>query len=116
MKIIAVVDEERMITPLEYGNTIVQYNTDTGEKKQYPNPGFGSTFQGKERSMMGIMSLNPDAIIVKEGVLCPGSYHMSLGKMKYISVEEEKLDEIETNLQKLIENAKAELDFSMYRE
>jgi hypothetical protein len=116
MKIIAVVDEERMITPLEYGNIIVQIDTETGEKKHYQNPGFGSPFQGKERSMMGIISLNPDAIIVKEGVLCPGSYHMSLGKMKYIPVDEEKLDDIEPKLSKLKDSAKEELDFMMYRE
>ena len=50
--------------------------------------GFGSPFQGKERAMAGILTLNADAIIVKEGVLCPGSYMMSKGKMKYIPVEE----------------------------
>ena len=27
MKVVAVVDDERMITPLEYGNTIVQIDT-----------------------------------------------------------------------------------------
>jgi hypothetical protein len=66
--------------------------------------------------MQGILSLKPDAIVVKEGVLCPGSYHMSLGKMKYVPVEEEKLDDILKNLPKVKENMVDELDMNMYRE
>ena len=41
---------------------------------------------------------------------------MSLGKMKYIPVDEEKLDDIEPKLTKLKDSAKEELDFMMYRE
>lgn len=117
MKIIAVVDEENVLTPLEYGNSIMEIDEESKQIKEYENPGFGSPYGGKERAMMGILSLKPDAIVVKEGVLCPGSYHMSLGKMKYIPVEEEeKLDEIMNNLPKLKEKAVPELDFYMFRE
>ncbi len=116
MKVIAVVDEDDVLTPLEYGNTIVEIDTETKQKKFYENPGFGSPFQGKERAMAGILSLKADAIVVKEGVLCPGSYMMSKGKMKYIPVEEEKLDELEAKLDEKSKNAQEELDFSIYRE
>ncbi|MCL5787937.1 MAG: hypothetical protein M1581_04935 [Candidatus Thermoplasmatota archaeon] len=116
MKVIAVVDEEDVLTPLEYGNTIVEIDTETKQKKFYENPGFGSPFQGKERAMAGILTLNADAIIVKEGVLCPGSYMMSKGKMKYIPVEEEKLQEIEPKLNDIAKKATPELDFNIYRE
>ena len=54
--------------------------------------------------------------MVREGVLCPGSYHMSLGKMKYAPVEEEKLDDILKNLPKVKESLVEELDMNMYRE
>ena len=44
MKVIAVVDEENVLMPLEYGNTIVEIDTETGEKKLYENPGYGSPY------------------------------------------------------------------------
>lgn len=116
MKVIAVVDEENYVTPLEYGSSIMEIDDETKQIKEWENPGFGSPFGGKERAMQGILSLKPDAIVVKEGVLCPGSYHMSLGKMKYIPVEEEKLDDIMKNLETLKEKAVPELDLAMYRE
>lgn len=116
MKVIAVVDDENVLMPLEYGNTIVQIDTETGEKKMYENPGYGSPYQGKERAMAGILTLKADSILVKEGFLCPGSYHMSKGRMKYIPVEEEKLDEVEPKLKDLESKAVSELDFSIYRE
>ena len=116
MKIVAVVDEENYVTPLEYGNSIMVIDDETKQIKEYENPGFGSPYGGKERCMQGILSLKPDAIVVREGVLCPGSYHMSLGKMKYMPVEEEKLDDILKNLPKVKESMVEELDMNMYRE
>jgi predicted Fe-Mo cluster-binding NifX family protein len=116
MKIAAVVDEENYVTPLEYVNSIMIIDDETKQIKEYENPGFGSPYGGKERCMQGILSLKPDAIVVKEGVLCPGSYHMSLGKMKYIPTDSEKLDEIIKNLENEKKNAVEELDFQMFRE
>lgn len=116
MKVIAVVDDENELMPLEYGNTIVSIDTETGEKKYYENPGYGSPFQGKERAMAGILTLKADAILVKEGMLCPGSYHMSKGRMKYIPVEEDKLDQVEPKIKELTSQARDELEFSFYRE
>ncbi len=116
MKIIAVVDEEDYITPLEYGNSIMEIDSESREIREYENPGFGAPFGGKERAMQGILGLNADAIVVKEGVLCPGSYHMSLGKMKYIPVQEEKLDDVLKNLESLQSKMQPELDITMWRE
>ena len=116
MKIVAVVDEENMFTPLEYGSSIFQIDDETKEMKEYEIPGFGSPYGGKERAMAAILTLKADAIIVKEGSLCPGSYHMSLGKMKYIPVEEEKLDEVMSKLPEIKKQAVPELDMGMYRE
>ncbi|MCL4336455.1 MAG: hypothetical protein M1393_02275 [Candidatus Thermoplasmatota archaeon] len=116
MKIVAVVDEENYVTPLEYGNSILLVDDETKQIQEYENPGFGAPHGGKERCMAGIISLKPDAIVVKEGVLCPGSYHMSLGKMKYIPVEEEKFDDIMKNIGSIKSKAVNELDFAMFRE
>lgn len=116
MKIIAVVDEEDYLTPLEYGNSILEIDTESKEIKEYENPGFGAPFGGKERAMQGILGLQADAIIVKEGVLCPGSYHMSLGKMKYIPVAEEKIDDVMKNMSSFEEKLQPELDIAMWRE
>ena len=77
---------------------------------------FGAMHGGKERAMAGILSLSPDAIIVKEGTLCPGSYFMSKGRMKYIPVEEEKFDEVMKNLPKITQKAVPELEPLMYQE
>ena len=116
MKIVAVVDDENFVTPLEYGNSIMLIDDETKQITEYENPGFGSPYGGKERCMAGILSLKPDAIVVKEGVLCPDSYHMSLGKMKYMPVEEEKLDDIVKNIDNLKTSAVDELDFFMFKE
>lgn len=116
MKIVTVVDDENYVTPLEYGNSIMVIDDETKQIKEYENPGFGAPYGGKERCMQGILTLNPDAIVVKEGVLCPGSYHMSLGKMKYIPVEEERLDQIMSKLPELKERAVSELEFRMFKE
>ena len=117
MKIVAVVDDENYVTPLEYGNSIMVIDDETKKIIEYENPGFGSPYGGKERCMAGILSLKPDAIVVKEGVLCPGSYHMSLGKMKYMPVEEEeKLDDIVKNLDGVKAKAVDELEFAMFKE
>ncbi|MGC8506376.1 MAG: hypothetical protein ACP5NK_06705 [Thermoplasmata archaeon] len=116
MKIIAVVDEENYITPLEYGSSIMLIDDETRKITEYENPGFGAIHGGKERAMSAILTLKPDAIVVKEGTLCPGSYFMSRGKMKYISTEHEKFDEIMKNLPDLQKKAVSELEPIMYQE
>lgn len=116
MKIVAVVDEENYIAPLEYGNSIMLIDDESKQIKEYENPGFGATHGGKERAMAAILTLKADAIIVKEGSLCPGSYFMSQGKLKYIPVEYEKFDEIMKNLDKVRQSATDQLEPLMYQE
>ncbi|MCL4328318.1 MAG: hypothetical protein M1151_03960 [Candidatus Thermoplasmatota archaeon] len=116
MKIVTVVDDENYIVPLEFGNSIMVIDSDNKDIKEYENPGFGATHGGKERAMAGIISLRPDAIVVKEGTLCPGSYYMSRGRMKYIPTGHEKLDEVMKNLKDVSEQAVPELDPIMYQE
>ena len=42
MKIVAVVDEENYVTPLEYGNSIMLIDDESKQIKEYENTGFGS--------------------------------------------------------------------------
>ncbi len=116
MKIVAVIDDENCISPLEFGSSIMLMDQESGDINVYENPGFGAAHGGKERAMAGILTLNADAMIVKEGILCPGSYHMSRGKMKYIPAGEMKFDDIVKNLNTLSSRAVDELDPLMYRE
>ncbi|MCL5665385.1 MAG: hypothetical protein M1315_00925 [Candidatus Thermoplasmatota archaeon] len=116
MKVVAVVDEENYFVPMEYGSSIMLIDTETKEIKEYENPGYGAMHGGKERAMAGIIQLKPDAIIVKEGTLCPGSYFMSKGRMNYIPVEEEKLDDLMKNLDKIPRLVIPELEPIMYQE
>lgn len=116
MKIVAVVDDENYFVPMEFGSSIMLIDTDAKEIKEYENPGFGAIHGGKERAMAGILQLTPDAIVVKEGTLCPGSYFMSKGKMKYIPVEEEKLDDLMKNMEKIEPQMIPELEPIMYQE
>ncbi len=116
MKIIAVVDDENYISPLEYGNSIMVIDDQSKQIKEYENPGFGATHGGKERAMAAILTLKADAIVVKEGSLCPGSYFMSQGRLKYIPVEYEKFDEVMKNLDSIRTKAQNELEPLMYQE
>lgn len=116
MKIVAVVDEENYFVPMEFGNSIMLIDTESKEIKEYENPGFGAMHGGKERAMAGIIQLAPDAIVVKEGTLCPGSYFMSRGRMKYIPVEEEKIDDLLKNIDNLGPQVIPELEPLMYQE
>lgn len=116
MKIIAVVDDENYISPLEYGNSIMVIDDQSKQIKEYENPGFGATHGGKERAMAAILTLKADAIVVKEGSLCPGSYFMSHGRLKYIPVEYEKFDEVMKNLDSIRTKAQNELEPLMYQE
>lgn len=116
MKIVAVVDDEKYFVPMEYGNSIFLIDTESKEIKEYENPGFGAMHGGKERAMAGILQLQPDAIVVKEGTLCPGSYFMSRGKMQYIPVEEEKIEDFMKNIDHAESHIIPELEPVMYQE
>ena len=44
--------------------------------------------------MGSILRLEPDAVAVKEGILCPGSYMMSQGMIKYLVVKGNTVDDV----------------------
>ncbi|WP_201796963.1 MULTISPECIES: hypothetical protein [unclassified Thermoplasma] len=116
MKIAAVVDEENNLQPLDMGSSIILFDDASKEMKEYENPGFANPRGGKEIAMSVILRLKPDAILVREGFLCPGSYGMSRGRIKYIPAESEDLPENLKSISKLKDKAVDELDFSFFRE
>ncbi len=116
MKVACVVDEENMLSPLEYGNSIFLIDDETEKIEEYENPGFGRTHGGREVAMAGILSLKPDVFIVTENSLCPGSYGMSLGKVKYAVIEEKPFPEVMKDLKNIESRAVSELEPVMYRE
>ncbi len=116
MKIAIVSDEEKNITPLDQGSEIMIFDDSTGKAERYENPGFANPRGGKEIAMSIILKLKPDAILVKEGSLCPGSYGMSLGKLKYIPVESDNVDENLKNVPELKKRAEDSLSEDFFRE
>jgi hypothetical protein len=116
MKVACVVDDENMLSPLEYGNSIFLIDDETKKIEEYENPGFGRTHGGREVAMAGILSLKPDIFVVTEGSLCPGSYNMSLGKVKYVVTEEQPISDVIKNIKELEGKAVEELEPVLYRE
>ncbi|MEM0139786.1 MAG: hypothetical protein QXZ44_04150 [Ferroplasma sp.] len=116
MKVACVVDDENMLSPLEYGNSIFLIDDETNKIEEYENPGFGRTHGGREVAMAGILSLKPDIFIVTENSLCPGSYGMSLGKVKYAVTVEKPFSEVMKELKELESKAVEELEPVIYRE
>lgn len=116
MKIAVVHNKENDLVPLDLGALISI--VDTGEKKikQYENPGFERMPGGKEITMAAILKLQPDALVVKEGMMCPGSYRMSFGKIKYAHYEEEKLDDVLPKLENVDEVLTDDIPPDVYRE
>ncbi|BAB59186.1 TVG0046979 [Thermoplasma volcanium GSS1] len=116
MKVAAVVDENNTLQPLDMGSSIILFDDEKKEMKEYENPGFANPRGGKEIAMSIILRLKPDAVLVKEGFLCPGSYGMSRGRIKYIPAESEDLTENIKNISELKEKAQSELSFEFFRE
>ena len=57
-----------------------------------------------------------DAVVVKEGMMCPGSYRMSVGRVKYAHFEEESLDEILPKLESVEDVISDDIPPNVYRE
>ncbi len=111
MKIAIAHDKDKNIVPLQEAESIAIYNDEDGSIKEYDNDGFGS----KEATMGSILRLEPDAVAVKEGILCPGSYMMSQGMIKYLVVEGNTVDNVIAEKKAGSELA-VWLDESMYAE
>ncbi|QIW23477.1 hypothetical protein EWF20_04450 [Sulfolobus sp. S-194] len=112
MRIVVTYDKEFNLKPLDEAEIIGLIDEEKKEVEQYENPGIGS----KEMTMDAILSLSPDAIVVSKGFLCPGSYMMSYGRIKYIPTELKTLNDVLNHLEELKKNMKEELEEEMYAE
>ncbi len=116
MKIAVVHSKENDLTPLDLGEVISVVDTKDKKISQYQNPGFERIPGGKEIAMAAILKLSPDALVVRDGMMCPGSYQMSIGRIKYALFEEEKLDQILPKLDDVDEVLSDDIPPDVYRE
>lgn len=112
MKIAVTYDKEHNLKPLDQAEIVGIIDEEKKVVEQYVNEGMGS----KEMTMGLILSLEPDAIIIREKFLCPGSYGMSLGRIRYIPVKAQKLEEVLSNLEEIKKDIHDELDENFYAE
>jgi len=113
MRIAVTYDKDRILRPLDEAEIIGIIDEEKREVEQYENPGIGS----KEATMDVILQIGADAIIVKPQFLCPGSYYMSYGKLKYIVTNAKTLEDVLNNLEEIKKNGmKEELEEEFYAE
>jgi len=93
MKIAAAVDKDGRLRPLDQGETIVIFEGKEN-KRLFKNPGFGFRHGGKEKAIKLILESGADAVFANKQFLCPCSYEMSCGRLKYIVAESETLEEL----------------------
>jgi hypothetical protein len=115
MKIAAVVDKDNKLRPLDQGETIVIFEGNEN-KKLLMNPGFGFKHGGKEKAMKLILENGADAVLANKQFLCPCSYEMSFGRLKYILAESETLDQLMQDYAKSAVKIFSELDPELYAE
>jgi len=110
MKIAIPYDLNKGLVPLEMALYIGIFDTDSKKLEETDSLGYGS----KEATMQYIISTGANAIVVKKGFLCPGSYAMSQGSLRYIPVSAKTVQEVVNELPKA--EIKDELSFEMYEE
>ncbi|MDG7036595.1 MAG: hypothetical protein JRM72_04305 [Nitrososphaerota archaeon] len=113
MKIAVTLNKDNELKPLEEAEILGIISADTKEIIRYQNPGYNIS---KELTMEAILGLNVDAVVVKEKFLCPGSYGMSFGRLKYVLTQYANLNDILTNIDILTKHALDELEDSVYAE
>ncbi|MGC9105122.1 MAG: hypothetical protein ACP5HQ_01675 [Thermoprotei archaeon] len=113
MNIVATCDTELNIKPLDEAEIIALIKEYERVVEQYENSAYGIS---KEATMHVILQLQPDAIIVGPQFLCPGSYMMSVGQVKYIVTEYDNLVDVLNNLEEVKKNVRDELDEEIYAE
>ncbi|MEM3323936.1 MAG: hypothetical protein QW494_05865 [Metallosphaera sp.] len=113
MRIAVTYDKEQTLKPLEEAEIIAIIDEEKKEVKQYENPGYGMS---KEMTMHAILELEPEAIVVKNQFLCPGSYMMSYGRLKYIPTQYNSLNDVLQHLEEIKKNIREDLDEEMYAE
>ncbi|MUM65261.1 hypothetical protein D1867_08430 [Acidianus infernus] len=113
MKIAVTYDKEQNLKPLDEAEIIGVIDEEKKVVEQYENPAYNVS---KEATMGIILDLGVDAIIVKNKFLCPGSYMMSYGRLKYIPTEYNTLQEVLNNLEEVKKKIVEELPEEMYAE
>lgn len=116
MKIAVAHSKENDLVPLDLAQLISIVDTEEKKISQYENPGFERVPGGKEITMAAILKLQPDAVVVREGMMCPGSYRMSVGRIKYAHFEEGSLDDILPKLDRVDEVLSDDIPPDVYRE
>jgi len=108
MKVIATYGKDRTLKPLDEAEVIGIIDKERGSITERVNPGY---MMSKEMAMGYILKLGADAIVVKNGFLCPGSYAMSQGRIKYIVVDDDKTDSLVNSLKdaKLLDELNEEI-------
>ncbi|AAK42754.1 hypothetical protein SULI_02230 [Saccharolobus solfataricus] len=112
MRIALTYDKSQELKPLDQAEIIGIIDEEKREVEQYENPGIGS----KEATMSVILDLNADAIVVGPKFLCPGSYMMSYGRLRYIPTKYGNLKDVLEHLEEIKKNMKEELEEEMYAE
>ncbi|MEM0128241.1 MAG: hypothetical protein QXO03_04050 [Thermoplasmatales archaeon] len=116
MKVAVVHGKDDTLAPLDLGELISIIDTDEKKITQYENPGFERVPGGKEIAMAAILRLQPDALVVKEGMMCPGSYRMSIGRIKYALFNADTLDEVLPKVDNIHELLTDDIPLEVYRE
>ncbi|MGC8645457.1 MAG: hypothetical protein ACP5UO_04215 [Thermoplasmata archaeon] len=116
MKIAVVHGKDDSLAPLDLGEVISIVDTEEKKITQYENPGYERVPGGKEIAMAAILRLRADAMVVKEGMMCPGSYRMSVGRIKYALFDGETLDEILPKMDRIREVLTDDIPPEVYRE
>ncbi|AHC50882.1 hypothetical protein SUSAZ_01980 [Sulfolobus acidocaldarius SUSAZ] len=115
MRIAVTYDREYNLKPLDEAEIIGIIDEEKKEVEQYENAGMGS----KEATMdiiLNAINPPPEAIIVGKQFLCPGSYMMSHGRIKYVPTELKTLNDVLNNLETVKKNMTEELEEDMYAE
>jgi len=110
MKIAIPYDLKERLVPLDNALYIGIFDTDSSKLDEKESLGYGS----KEATMQYIIDLGADAVLVKKGFLCPGSYAMSKGKIRYIMVNSKTLKDAIKELPSV--EIRDELNFEIYKE
>ncbi|MEM0286985.1 MAG: hypothetical protein QXG05_02270 [Nitrososphaerota archaeon] len=114
MKIGAVVDEDGNLTPLDAGQNIAIIFE--GKVRSLSNPGYGIPHGGKELAMDVILKNKVDAVVVRQGFLCPCSYKMSFGKLKYLYTKHDNINELLSDESSIPKSLLDELEPNTYAE
>ncbi|MEM3791538.1 MAG: hypothetical protein QXL16_02310 [Candidatus Micrarchaeaceae archaeon] len=103
-------DKDGNLVPLDVAEEIYLIDDEKKEIAKEKNEGYGS----KEATMAMILEKGADVIGIKKGFLCPGSYFMSQGHIKYAVIGSDNVADVIKN--KEYKNAKEELEEELFAE